>query len=121
MSHTIEVPVLHSGLFSSDSPRTYPLNAHGTMLVNTAACYPFYLAPVLIPRAKWLGIGPVLFGLQRRPLRLSILTSNPATALVRGCPVNLHVRGAETHYSFPRGVRVLAGQAVCTQLVPLQY
>lgn len=51
------------GLFKSDSPLNYPLNTHNAMCINTAIAYPFYTLPVLLPKIKWLGIAPVLFGM----------------------------------------------------------
>ncbi|BDB45258.1 HXXEE domain-containing protein [Mycobacterium kiyosense] len=51
------------GLFNSDQPRNYPLNTQTAMCINTAVAYPFYALPVLFPKVKWLGIGPVLFGM----------------------------------------------------------
>jgi hypothetical protein len=51
------------GLFKSDSPRNYPLNPNTATLINVAIGYPFYIAPILFPRTKWLGIPPVLFGM----------------------------------------------------------
>jgi hypothetical protein len=50
------------GLFNSDSPRNYPLNPQTAMVINTALAYPFYLAPVLFPTRRWLGLAPVLVG-----------------------------------------------------------
>jgi hypothetical protein len=50
------------GLFNSDSPRNYPLNPQTAMVINTALAYPFYLAPVLFPARRWLGLAPVLVG-----------------------------------------------------------
>jgi Protein of unknown function with HXXEE motif len=50
------------GLFNSDSPRNYPLNPQTAMVINTALAYPFYLAPVLFPAKRWLGLAPVLVG-----------------------------------------------------------
>lgn len=50
------------GVFNSDSPRNYPLNAQTAMIINTGFAYPFYLAPVLFPKKKWLGLAPVLLG-----------------------------------------------------------
>lgn len=51
------------GLFKSDSPRTYPLNTDIAMWINTAIAYPVYLAPVVFPKTRWLGLAPVLFGM----------------------------------------------------------
>ncbi|MGW4410358.1 HXXEE domain-containing protein [Nonomuraea sp. NPDC004702] len=51
------------GLFGSDSPDNYPLNTQSALCVNTAFAYPFYVAPVLAPKVKWLGIAPVMFGI----------------------------------------------------------
>ena len=53
------------GLFRSDSPRNYPLNTNTALCVNTAFAYPFYVAPVLFPKNKWLGLAPVLFGISQ--------------------------------------------------------
>jgi len=50
------------GLFKSESPRNHPLNPQTAMVINTGLAYPFYLAPVLFPKAKWLGLAPVLVG-----------------------------------------------------------
>ena len=50
------------GLFKSDSPRNYPLNPQTAMVINTGLAYPFYLAPVLFPKKRWLGLAPVLVG-----------------------------------------------------------
>jgi hypothetical protein len=51
------------GMFKSDQPRNYPLNTHNAMCINTAIAYPFYALPVLLPKTKWLGIAPVVFGM----------------------------------------------------------
>lgn len=53
------------GLFKSDQPLNYPLNTHTAMCINTAVAYPVYILPVLFPKVKWLGIGPVLFGMSQ--------------------------------------------------------
>jgi hypothetical protein len=50
------------GLFNSESPRSYPLNPQTAMVINTGLAYPFYLAPVLFPKRRWLGLAPVLVG-----------------------------------------------------------
>jgi Protein of unknown function with HXXEE motif len=47
------------------SPRNYPLNTHSAMCINTAIAYPIYLAPILFPEKKWLGLGPVYFGMSQ--------------------------------------------------------
>lgn len=51
------------GVLKSEQPRNYPLNMHNAMCINTAIAYPFYALPVLLPKTKWLGIAPVLFGM----------------------------------------------------------
>lgn len=51
------------GVLKSEQPLNYPLNTHNAMCINTAIAYPFYALPVLLPRIKWLGIAPVLFGM----------------------------------------------------------
>jgi len=53
----------NGGLFKSDTPQNYPLNTHSAMCINTVVGYPFYIAPILAPKVKWLGLGPVLFGM----------------------------------------------------------
>lgn len=53
------------GVFRSDQPRNFPLNTHTAMCINTAVAYPVYALPVLFPKIKWLGIGPVLFGMSQ--------------------------------------------------------
>ncbi len=47
----------------SDNPRNYPLNPGGAMYINTAIAYPAYIAPILFPRSKTLGMMPVFFGM----------------------------------------------------------
>ncbi len=51
------------GVLKSDQPRNYPLNTATAAWVNTGLGYPFYLAPVVFPRTKWLGLGPAYFGI----------------------------------------------------------
>ena len=53
------------GIFKSDQPRNFPLNTHTAMCINTAIAYPVYALPVLFPKVKWLGIGPVVFGMSQ--------------------------------------------------------
>jgi hypothetical protein len=53
------------GIFKSDQPRNFPLNTHTAMCINTAIAYPVYALPVVFPKIKWLGIGPVLFGMSQ--------------------------------------------------------
>jgi hypothetical protein len=50
------------GLFKSDSPRNYPMNAQTAMVINTCLAYPFYVAPLVFPKKRWLGLAPVLVG-----------------------------------------------------------
>ena len=54
--------LLNGGVFKSDKPDRYPLNTNSALIVNAVAGYPFYLLPVLFPKRRWLGLGPVLFG-----------------------------------------------------------
>lgn len=51
------------GLFKSDQPRNYPLSPDTALCVNTAFAYPFYIAPIVFPKSKWLGLAPALFGI----------------------------------------------------------
>lgn len=55
----------NKGLFHSDDPARYPLNTNSALCVNTAFAYPFYLAPVVFPKTKWVGIAPVVFGISQ--------------------------------------------------------
>lgn len=55
----------NKGVFKSEDPAHYPLNTNSALCVNTAFAYPFYLAPVLFPKNKWVGIAPVLFGISQ--------------------------------------------------------
>src|SRR4051812_23210298 len=49
---------LNKGLIKSDHPRNYPLNTDIAMWINTAIAYPVYIAPVVFPKKKWLGLTP---------------------------------------------------------------
>ena len=51
------------GLFKSGSPRNYPLNTNSALCVNAAFGYPYYIAPIVFPKVRWLGLSPVLFGM----------------------------------------------------------
>ena len=53
------------GIFKSDQPRNYPLNTNTAMCINTAVAYPFYIAPIVFPNVRWLGLPPVLFGISQ--------------------------------------------------------
>ncbi len=53
----------NQGLAKSSQPRNYPLNQDTALVVNAAFGYPFYLAPVVFPKTKWLGLAPALFGI----------------------------------------------------------
>ncbi|MET8137772.1 HXXEE domain-containing protein [Streptomyces sp. NPDC005251] len=51
------------GVFKSDTPRNYPLNTNTGMCINTGLAYPYYIAPIVFPTVRWLGLSPVLFGM----------------------------------------------------------
>jgi hypothetical protein len=51
------------GVLKSDQPRNYPLNQATALCVNTVFAYPFYIAPVLFPKKKWVGLAPAFFGM----------------------------------------------------------
>jgi hypothetical protein len=53
------------GLFKSTQPRNYPLNQDTALCVNTVFAYPFYIAPIVFPKNKWLGLAPALFGIMQ--------------------------------------------------------
>jgi len=50
------------GFLKSDQPRNYPLNPNSALCVNVPAAYTAYVAPILLPKVKWVGLGPVFFG-----------------------------------------------------------
>jgi hypothetical protein len=52
----------------SDNPRNYPLNTNSAMCINTAIGYPVYIAPILFPKNKTLGMMPVFFGMSQAAL-----------------------------------------------------
>lgn len=51
------------GVMKSDQPLNYPLNRQSSLCINTALAYPFYIAPIVFPAIKWLGLPPILFGI----------------------------------------------------------
>lgn len=51
------------GVMKSDQPHNYPLNRQSSLCINTALAYPFYIAPIIFPGIKWLGLPPMLFGI----------------------------------------------------------
>jgi hypothetical protein len=55
-------------ILKGGSPRNYPLNTHSAMCINTVIAYPVYVAPILFPKKKWLGLGPVFFGMSQAGL-----------------------------------------------------
>jgi Protein of unknown function with HXXEE motif len=57
-----------SPLMRSDNPRNYPLNTHSAMCINTAIAYPVYVAPILFPKSKTLGMMPAFFGMSQAAL-----------------------------------------------------
>jgi uncharacterized protein with HXXEE motif len=54
--------MLNAGLFNSEKPDRYPLNASSALLINAVAGYPFYLLPVLLPKRRSLGLAAVFVG-----------------------------------------------------------
>lgn len=52
----------NGGVFKSDKPDRYPMNAHTAMVVNAGFFDGFYLLPVLFPKEAWLGLAPALLG-----------------------------------------------------------
>jgi Protein of unknown function with HXXEE motif len=57
-----------SPLMRGDNPRNYPLNTHSAMCINTAIAYPVYIAPILFPKSKTLGMMPAFFGMSQAAL-----------------------------------------------------
>jgi hypothetical protein len=67
------------GVFKSDSPRNYVLNTNSALYVNTAFAYPYYIAPIMFPKARWLGLSPVLFGMMQAVAHGVVLPASPGT------------------------------------------
>jgi len=57
-----------SPIMKSDNPRNYPLNTHSAMCINTAIAYPVYIAPIVFPKSKTLGMMPAFFGMSQAAL-----------------------------------------------------
>jgi Protein of unknown function with HXXEE motif len=55
-------------IMRGENPRNYPLNTHSAMCINTAIGYPVYVAPILFPMSKTLGMMPVFFGMSQASL-----------------------------------------------------
>lgn len=53
------------GVLKSDQPRNYPLNKTTALCVNVPFAYTFYVAPILFPKVKWLGLAPAYFGIMQ--------------------------------------------------------
>jgi Protein of unknown function with HXXEE motif len=52
----------NGGVFHSDEPDRYPLNTNTALIINVPLAYAFYALPVALPKQRWLGLAPVLFG-----------------------------------------------------------
>jgi hypothetical protein len=52
----------NGGLFHSDQPDHYPLNTNTALIVNVPLGYTFYALPMVLPKHRWVGIAPVVFG-----------------------------------------------------------
>jgi hypothetical protein len=93
------------GLFNSDSPRNYPLNPQTAMVINTCLAYPFYVAPVLFPKSRWLGLTPVLVGWAQVVLHGIVIPRKAgakygpgvATALLLHLPIGIGYIRAVSH------------------------
>ena len=119
-------------LFKSDSPRNYPLNQQTAMVINTCLAYPFYVAPVLVPRTRRLGLAPVLVGWTQIVLHGIVLPRKAgaaygpgiATALLLHLPIGigyLRAVGREGRISradWAFGVAGAIGSAVFGVAVP---
>ena len=73
------------GLFKSDSPRNYPLNTNTGMCINTVIGYPFYIAPVVFPKARWLGLAR---SCSVCPRRSGTGSSSPASPVTSTAPAS---------------------------------
>jgi hypothetical protein len=72
------------GLFKSDQPRNYPLNQSTALCVNTVFAYPFYIAPVLFPKNRWLGLAPAFFGMAQAVGHGITSPASPGTSTAPG-------------------------------------
>jgi hypothetical protein len=54
--------MVNVGVFKSDKPLSYPFNAHSAMCANISF-RALYVPAMLFPKAKWLGLPPVLLGI----------------------------------------------------------
>jgi hypothetical protein len=117
------------GLFKSDSPRNYPLNAQTAMIINTGLAYPFYLAPVLFPKRRWLGLAPVLVGWSQVVLHGIVIPRKAGakygpgiiTALLLHLPIGVayvHAVGPIRGQDWARGLIGAVGGAVLGVAVP---
>jgi hypothetical protein len=52
------------GIFKSDHPRNWPLNAQGLMFADVGFSA-LYVLPILFPRVKWLAIPPAVLGISQ--------------------------------------------------------
>ena len=54
--------MVNVGIFKSDQPLNYPFNAHSAMCANIFF-RAMYVPAMIFPKAKWLGLPPVLLGI----------------------------------------------------------
>ena len=120
------------GLFNSDSPRNYPLNPQTAMVINTCLAYPFYVAPVLFPKSRWLGLTPVLVGWSQIVLHGIVIPRKAgakygpgvATALLLHLPIGIGYviavgrSGALDRADWAKGLGGAVGSAVFGVVVP---
>jgi hypothetical protein len=53
---------VNAGMFKSDQPLNYPFNAKSAALANMSFTA-LYAAPVIFPKARWLGLAASIFGI----------------------------------------------------------
>jgi hypothetical protein len=120
------------GLFKSDSPRNYPLNPQTAMVINTCLAYPFYLAPVLLPKKRWLGLAPVLVGWSQIVLHGIVIPRKAGakygpgfiTALLLHLPIGIGYlkavgqEGSLSREDWAKGLLGAVGSAVFGVVVP---
>src|SRR3712207_2082105 len=94
--------LLNAGLFKSDKPDRYPLNANSALIINTALAYPFYVLPVPFPKRRWLGLAPVLFGFGQAVFH-GIVPPPREGPLRPRVPFRLLLARAHRHQLPPRG------------------
>jgi hypothetical protein len=104
------------------------------MVINTCLAYPFYVAPVLFPKSRWLGLTPVLVGWAQVVLHGIVIPRKAgakygpgvATALLLHLPIGIgYIRavshdGSISRADWAKGLGGAVGSAVFGVIVPIR-